>query len=133
VQLPPNWGVNVERLSTFLQAAPSKHRWTLEFRDPSWLCDEVYDVLREHHAALCIHDLIDDHPRRLTAPWTYIRFHGTGKDYSGSYSPQFLAAEAKRIRRYLEDGHDVYAYFNNDAEGHAVENAQALHRYVEGT
>ena len=128
VQLPPNWNVDVERLAVFLEAAPRRHRWTVEVRDPSWLCEEVYGVLEAHDAALTVHDMIPDHPRRVTADWTYLRFHGD--HYSGSYSHQYLTAVARRIRRHLADGVDVYAYFNNDEAGNAVRNALDLRRYL---
>jgi uncharacterized protein YecE (DUF72 family) len=100
----------------------------VEFRDPSWLRDDVYALLERGRAALCIHDMIPDHPWRLTAPWVYLRFHGIG--YDGSYAPEVLAAHAERIRGYLADGCDVYAYFNNDLHGHAVANAADLRRCV---
>ena len=64
----------------------------------------------------------------MTAGWVYLRFHGD--HYSGSYSPQFLTARAAEIRAYLADGLDVFAYFNNDAQGYAVQNAADLKRYV---
>jgi uncharacterized protein YecE (DUF72 family) len=128
VQLPPRWSPDVARLAGFLEAAPTRQRWAIEFRDPRWLCEPVYRVLREHRAALCIHDLIEDHPREVTADFVYLRFHG-GRD--GSYSPQLLAAEARRIVRHRARGLDVYAYFNNDAGGHAVRDAADLRRYVE--
>ncbi|MBS3805442.1 MAG: DUF72 domain-containing protein, partial [Oleiphilaceae bacterium] len=85
-------------------------------------------VLRTHRAALCIHDMIEDHPRQMTADWVYLRFHG--EHYTGSYSNQYLTAEADRIVHSLHEGLDVYAYFNNDEQAHAVFNAQALKRYV---
>jgi len=128
VQLPPKWKVNPERLATFLQAAPKDFRWTVEFRDPSWLCKEVYEILKKHRAALCIHDMIEDHPRLLTSNWTYLRFHGDR--YAGSYSAQKLSAETRWIKQQLGDGNDVFAYFNNDAQGYAVQNAADLRRYV---
>jgi uncharacterized protein YecE (DUF72 family) len=130
VQLPPSWKADPGRLDAFLAAAPREQRWVVEFRDPSWLCDAVFRVLGEHGAALCIHDLLDDHPREITSDWTYLRFHGDS--YTGCYSPQKLSAEAARIRRWLRRGLDVYAYFNNDLGGWAVANAEALHRYVWG-
>jgi uncharacterized protein YecE (DUF72 family) len=130
VQLPPHWGADVERLDAFLKSAPRRHRWAVEFRDESWLCDEVFDVLRNRGAALCIHDMIADHPRKITADWAYLRFHG--KHYGGSYSHQALTAEAKRIKALLADGRDVYAYFNNDQHGYAVKNAIDLRRYATG-
>lgn len=128
VQLPPRWSADPGRLDAFLDAAPRKARWVVEFRDPSWLREDVYEVLRRHRAALCLHDLIDDHPRVITAPWTYLRFHG--RSYAGSYSPQELTARAKEVALDLREGLDVYVYFNNDLGGHAVRNALDLRRYV---
>ncbi|HET6726198.1 MAG TPA: DUF72 domain-containing protein [Gammaproteobacteria bacterium] len=128
VQLPPHWRVNAERLDCFLAALPQRYRWTFEFRHESWLCDEVYALLEKYSVALCIHDMIERHPQRLTTGWTYLRFHGT--HYSGSYSSQYLTALARRLRGYAADGIDAYVYFNNDAEGHAVRNALALKRYL---
>jgi uncharacterized protein YecE (DUF72 family) len=128
VQLPPHWRANPERLDAFLRAAPRRHRWAVELRDPSWLRGEVYDVLRSRGAALVIHDLIEDHPVELTCDFTYLRFHG--QRYGGSYSPQALSAQARRIRRWLRERRDVYAYFNNDRGGHAPRNAADLCRYL---
>jgi uncharacterized protein YecE (DUF72 family) len=128
VQLPPHWRCDAERLRAFLAAAPRRHRWAVEFRDPRWLCEEVYEVLRRHRAALCLHDMIPDHPAVLTTDWTYIRYHG--ERYAGCYSAPQLRAEARRIRGYLAEGRDVFAYFNNDAEGYAVANALELRRRV---
>jgi uncharacterized protein YecE (DUF72 family) len=62
--------------SGFLKAAPRSVRWAFEVRDSTWLCEEVFTILQRHNAALCIHDMIDDHPRRITADWIYLRFHG---------------------------------------------------------
>jgi uncharacterized protein YecE (DUF72 family) len=128
VQLPPRWHVDPDRLDAFLEAAPKRYRWAVELRDPSWLCEDVYALLRKHGAALCVHDLIERHPRVRTADWVYLRFHGD--EYTGSYSPQALSAAARRIRVHLADGHDVYAFFNNDIGGHAVRNAADLRRYA---
>jgi uncharacterized protein YecE (DUF72 family) len=128
VQLPPRWHVDPDRLAAFLEAAPKRYRWAIELRDPSWLCEDIYALLRRHGAALCVHDLIERHPRVRTADWIYLRFHGD--EYTGSYSPQALSAEARRIRTHLADGHDVYAFFNNDIGGHAIRNAADLRRYA---
>ena len=128
VQLPQHWDLNIERLHGFLKAASRSLRWAFEFRDRRWLCEEVYSILQRHNAALCIHDLIEDHPRRITADWTYVRFHGD--HYSSSYSRHSLQQQAQWIKRQLAEGKDVFAYFNNDAEGYAVQNAADLKRYV---
>jgi uncharacterized protein YecE (DUF72 family) len=128
VQLPPRWRADPARLDAFLAAAPRGRRWAVEFRDPRWLVPDVYAVLRRHRAALCVHDLLPDHPRERTARWTYLRFHGVA--YGGAYAPARLRAEAVRIRRDLAAGIDVYAYFNNDVGGYAVTDALALRACV---
>jgi len=134
VQLPPRFAANPARLDNFLQLCRKQQarplRWALEFRDASWLCDEVYAVLREHSAALVVHDLIPHHPHEVTCEWVYLRFHGPTRRYSGCYPSQSLRAAAKRIREHLSAGRDVLAYFNNDVAGHAVNNAADLRRYV---
>ncbi|HXT54152.1 MAG TPA: DUF72 domain-containing protein, partial [Candidatus Eisenbacteria bacterium] len=85
-------------------------------------------VLERYRAALCIHDMIKNHPRLLTAEWTYLRYHGD--HYSGSYSEEQLSREADWIDRQLSSGLDVFGYFNNDAQGYAVKNARELRSYI---
>jgi uncharacterized protein YecE (DUF72 family) len=128
VQLPPHWQPAPERLASFLSAAPRGYRWAIELRDPRWLCDEVYTLLRHSAAALCIHDLIANHPRRITTDWIYLRFHGGPS--GGRYTHQALTAQASQIQQYLVDGLAVFVYFNNDAHGYAAHNAADLRRYI---
>ncbi|MGH7874686.1 MAG: DUF72 domain-containing protein [Candidatus Binatia bacterium] len=54
----------------------------------------------------------------------------SGYHYSGSYTPEALKAQAQWIKQQLGDGKDVFAYFNNDAQGYAVSNAVELKKYV---
>ena len=129
VQLPPRWKRNAERLDEFLTVAPKTLRWAVELREASWLHEETYEVLRRHGAALCIHDLRDGHPWELTTDWTYVRFHGpraTEAAYQGRYGPDGLFWMAERLGSWLAEGHDVYAYFNNDDSGYAVDDARWL-------
>jgi uncharacterized protein YecE (DUF72 family) len=56
----------------------------------------------------------------------YIRYHGRSKLFASNYTKSDLSQEAEKIRRYLHEGQDVYAYFNNDAKGYAVANARML-------
>jgi uncharacterized protein YecE (DUF72 family) len=136
IQLPPRWHRDAPRLDEFFQVAPRKLRWAVELREESWLHEAVFDVLRRHGAALCVHDLLVDHPFLLTTTWTYIRFHGpAARDhpYQGAYGARRLAPWAKRIRSLLGEGNDVYCYFNNDYEGHAVADATLLRDAVAGS
>jgi len=129
VQLPPNWHCNPQRLDNFLSKVPTDQRWAVEFRDKSWLNEEVYDILSRHDAALVMHDLIDGHPRRRTASWSYWRMHG--RPPGEKYSHQYLTARADEIAKERKDGRDTFVYFNNDKNGYAVQNARQLRRYLQ--
>jgi uncharacterized protein YecE (DUF72 family) len=135
VQLPPRWRRNAERLDEFLSVAPRTMRWAVELREASWLHDDVFEVLARHGAALCIHDLLADHPWIRTTDWTYVRFHGPTaleRKYWGLYGPERLAPAAERLAAWLAEGCDVYAYFNNDYQGFAVEDATTLRAQLVG-
>ena len=129
LQLPPHWHRDVDRLDAFLAAAPRRIRWAVEVRDRTWLHDDVYDTLARHGAALCIHDLLADHPWDRTTDWTYLRFHGPRAieaPYHDPYTGRRLWRVAGRLGTWLDDGCDVYAYFNNDYGGAAVTDATWL-------
>lgn len=131
-QFPPGFGCNIRRLELFLELlARYPARNTLEFRHESWCCEDVISLCREAGVALCMADwpgFIADLP--LTAGFVYLRRHGRGGSYAGCYSHEELLADAGRIRKYLEEGRDVYIYFNNDAEGYAPENARELEQLL---
>ena len=102
-------------------------RLVFEFRHTSWFVDQVYRLLSDYGAALCVADS-PQYPRGevITANFLYFRFHGRIRLFASTYTKAELAEEAKKIRRFLHEGHDVYVYFNNDAEGFAVANSQML-------
>ena len=127
-QLPANFHRDDAVLADALAKLPDGLH-CFEFRHESWFVDQVYELLREHGAAL----VIGDHPERpfqsyeMTADWTFIRFHLGRRGRRGNYSDREIDAWAERIggwRRRV----DVYAYFNNDWKGFAVDNALALRR-----
>jgi uncharacterized protein YecE (DUF72 family) len=139
LQFPPSFRCDHKRLAAFLRGArrpvPNSHslRLVFEFRHESWFTEELYAILRQYSSALCIADS-PRYPRRaeVTADFVYFRFHGRTDLFASKYTDAELTEESKRIRRYLRDGLDVYAYFNNDALGHAVANARTLQRLVRG-
>jgi uncharacterized protein YecE (DUF72 family) len=125
-QLPPNWRVNLPRFERFLGALPASTTHVVEFRDESWLSEEVFRLMEQHGVAHCIHDMHPlQVPPRVTARTVYIRFHGD-MQHSGDYPPATLATWALRIEDWHRQGHDVFAYFNNDIFGYAIKNALAL-------
>lgn len=127
VQLPPKWRFNAERLEAFLAALPSSHDYAFEFRDPTWWTGAVYALLHRHNAAFCSFDLAGaQSPVMETASFAYIRLHGPGGAYQGSYDDAALQGQAERIRNWQARGLDVYAYFDNDQNAYAVADAKRL-------
>lgn len=126
-QLPPGLKVRLDKLEQILLSRPRDIRYCFEFRHTSWFCKEVYDLLRLHNCALCI----ADSPKfplviQQTADFSYFRLHGATVLYRSRYSPQELEAWAGRIERFLNEGSDVYVYFDNTDEGYATINANEL-------
>jgi uncharacterized protein YecE (DUF72 family) len=125
-QLPPHWAVDVDRFAAFLSALPEGFLHAVEFRNPTWFTDEVFQLMERHGVSHCLHDMVPlQVPARLTADWTYVRFHGDPR-HGGDYPRAALEAWAKRMLAWLDGGMEVYAYFNNDVGGFALSNAQAL-------
>lgn len=126
-QLPPRWKADPGRLREFVHALPSGHRYVFEFRDPSWFVPQIYRVLEEAGCALCAASSPAFPEARVeTADFAFLRFHGGKVLYGSKYSVEELAEWAGYARRLLEEGIDVYAYFNNDAFGYAVEDARTF-------
>lgn len=131
-QLPPNWNVNLTRLSEFLPLLPKDVRHVMEFRDPSWLVEDVFDLLRKHSVGYCIMSAPGlSRIMEITAPFAYIRMHSGGVDTEGDYEDIQLEWWADQVRAMAEQG-DVYVYFNNDYKGFAVKNAKKLIELTKG-
>lgn len=133
VQLSPNFAYDHARLAYFLNKLPWWMRTAVEFRHPSWHREEVYHLLEQHQVAYCI--MSGAHLPcilRATAPFVYVRMHGpdTQHLYGGAYSMQDLHWWRDRIREWQATGKEVFVYFNNDGEGHAVRNAEALRHLI---
>ena len=124
-QLPPNWTRDPERLRAFVERLPRDLLFAFEFRHPSWLHLDTRRLLDDAGIGTCMHDLRHfPCPGWVTGRLAYVRFHGPGeRAYGGSYPRAALRSWAERLAGV---DRDVYAYFNNDAEGHAIENAREL-------
>jgi len=129
-QLPGNLDFDLPLLDAFLRALPQGVQHVVEFRHPSWYVDATFDCLERHGASLCLHDKEGSEIREpVVGRCVYIRFHGTSGRYHGSYSRRTLADWATRLVSHWRDGFDVYAYFNNDPDAVATQNAATLHRF----
>ncbi|HVK19638.1 MAG TPA: DUF72 domain-containing protein [Fimbriiglobus sp.] len=110
-QLPPNFKKDVPRLRTFLSLLSSRCRVAVEFRHPSWFDDEVFGLLRDHRAALCVAEAEGDLevPFVSTADWGYVRLRRP------DYGDTELSAWAKRVQE--QDWRDGFVFFKHEDEG----------------
>lgn len=128
LQLPPKWGAQPERLDSFLAQGPWP--WAVEFRDPDWYRDEVFEVLQRHNAALCLTDSTDSDQWRLTADWTYLRFHGD--EHSEPMGEARMQRWASWLERSLPERGSAWVFFNNDGDAQAPMDARAFRARLSG-
>lgn len=137
-QFPPSFQADESRLSKFLahvgrDRGTPRVRPVLEFRHPSWFTRATYGILRDAGATLCIaHSSRYPCVEEVTADLVYYRFHGPKEFFASKYSRQQLQSWATKMRRHLDAGRIVHAYFNNDWHGYAVENARTLRELLAG-
>jgi uncharacterized protein YecE (DUF72 family) len=128
-QLPSHFALSLERLDGFLRALEHwpEVRHVFEPRHRSWFIPAVADRLAEARLAVCLSDA-PDFPmwRAVTTDLVYIRLHGHTRKYASSYRRASLRAWAHSMVDWLDEGREVHAYLDNDAEGHAVPNALTL-------
>ena len=130
-QLPPRFKCNLERLESFLALLPKDVANVFEFREPSWYCDEVFALLDRHGVSFCAHDMPGSQsPRLAMGPVAYVRFHGGTGKYHGRYPDARLLEWTDWVVAQVRDGRPVWAYFNNDPEAHAIQDAQTLRGMV---
>ena len=119
-QLPPNFKADPPLLGAFLEKLPPDIRYAFEFRNKTWLTDEVYGLLEKHGVALCLAESEKfEVPELITAKFVYVRLR---KD---DYSVEERTEIASRVARLRADGRDVFVFFKHEdtpaGAGYAVE------------
>jgi uncharacterized protein YecE (DUF72 family) len=116
---------NFEVLDQFLQALPGGTRYAVEVRNRKWLNKDLGEMLSNHNVALVLQDL-HYMPRLdwITADFTVIRWLGRRKEVEQFDRIQIdktdiLEHWAEKVGKFLDDGVDVYGYFNNHFAGHS--------------
>ncbi len=108
-QLPPNFKVDVALLKAFLAKLPSGIRYAFEFRNASWMTDEVYKLLQNHGVALCLAESDTfEVPKVVTADFVYARLR---KD---EYTLADRNEVARRVREQLAAGLEAYVFFRHE-------------------
>ena len=128
-QFPPSYRYTPARLKSIVAQLDPARRNVVEFRHRSWWRDAVYRALARAGITFCAVSaprLPESFPasQRLL----YVRFSGRTRWYRHDYSREELTTWAERIR--ASGAEEVWIYFNNDREGHAIKNALTLRRML---
>jgi uncharacterized protein YecE (DUF72 family) len=110
-QLPPYLKKDAPRLHEFLALLPRERRAAFEFRHQSWFDEEVFGLLRDHQAALCVAEAEDgvEAPFVSTADWGYLRLRRP------DYGDAELTAWVDRVRHSAWQ--DAFIFFKHEEEG----------------
>lgn len=124
-QLPPNFRQDTARLALFLGGLDRRIPAAFEFRHESWFSDETYSILRDHNAALAIHDSDEGTtPLEITAGATYVRLRRSA--YSASDRETWIS----RWKEWRDAGTDVYAFVKHEDNPDAPAVADAFGQAV---
>ena len=120
-QLPPNFKKDLAVFDAFLETLPPRVCAAFEFRNDSWLDEDVYARLRARNLALCIADSEKrSTPVMATADYAYLRLRDEG------YTPAHIAEWAGHVRHLATQCTDVYVYFKHEEEGKGPEFGRSL-------
>jgi uncharacterized protein YecE (DUF72 family) len=110
-QLPPNMRKDAPRLAEFLALLPPGRRAAFEFRHASWFDDEVFALLGDHQAALCVAEAEDELeiPVVATTDWGYLRLRRP------DYADGELEAWVDRVREL--GWKDAFVFFKHEDAG----------------
>ncbi len=108
-QLAPNFKADLALLTAFVEKLPGDIRCAFEFRNKSWLIDEVYRLFEKHGIGLCLAESDKfEVPEVVTAGFVYVRLR------KEDYSPEERAEIATRVQGMLAGGRDVYVFFKHE-------------------
>jgi uncharacterized protein YecE (DUF72 family) len=128
-QFPPSYRYTPARLKSIVSQLDARQRNAVEFRHKSWWRLAVYRAFEKSGIIFCsvsaprLPDELVKIRDRL-----YIRFHGRSRWYRHDYSRKELLAWVIKIRE--SGAKEVWAFFNNDREAHAIKNAKLLRRLL---
>ncbi|MEM1558005.1 MAG: DUF72 domain-containing protein [Thermoproteota archaeon] len=125
-QLPPKPVEAFKRFGEFLESLPDDYRFVVEFRNPSWMKDDVFKLLSDNNIGYCIVDEpLLPAVLRVTGEFSYVRFHGRGGRpwYYYDYRIEELKEWKSKLGELSANSKRVYVYFNNHFKGYAVKNA----------
>ena len=137
IQLPPYFkkAEHFGNLKQFIDNWPGslknkKYHLVVEFRDKSWMDNEVFRFLEDKSLTYCavIEPLLPPRMDVTNPAFSYIRFHGLGKQiwFDYCFTEEEIKKWAVAIREVIQGSNRVGIYFNNHFSGYAAKNSLML-------
>jgi uncharacterized protein YecE (DUF72 family) len=123
-QLPPNFQADRDLLARFLELSAFRHSHVplaFEFRHKSWFTDDIFALLREHNAALCVAE--SDELSTPDIQTASLRFYRLRR--SGGYTEAELNSLAERFVALAREG-EVFVFLKHEDEPTGAINATHL-------
>src|SRR5690606_13056558 len=135
IQLPASVVFNNSREERFFKILIHQYpeyTFAMEIRHESWYSQESLKLMKKYNISLVIAQSEQfPYKEEITAPDIYMRSHGAKELYASSYSDKSLKEFAQKFTSWEKGGHTVWAFFNNDINGHALDNSKTLMGYLE--
>jgi len=124
-QFPKSFRADRTVLEEFLDLVPREMASAFEFRNPSWLDDEILDLLRKKGASLCIADSEENPAQEIirTASWGYLRLRRS--DYTDADLSQWME------RILSQKWEQAFAFFKHEDEAGGAEMAMRFRELVD--
>ena len=124
-QFPKSFRADRTALEDFLAQIPRDMASAFEFRNPSWLDDEILDLLRKKGASLCIADWDEDPAHEIisTTSWGYLRLRRS--DYTDTELSQWME---KVLSQKWEK---AFVFFKHEDEAGGAEMAVRFQELVD--
>ncbi len=130
-QFPPELNYDTSLLKDYISLLPKGYRHVFEFRNPEFFNDTIFLILSENGIGLCISHMYGlETPPVATADFVYFRFHGPVERYRSIYTDEQIEKFSRLIWGFLLEDKTIFAYFNNDFNAYAVENAIGLKKSI---
>jgi uncharacterized protein YecE (DUF72 family) len=137
IQLPPDLGVDERSaVEAFLPLLPRELEFAIEFRDTDWFDERTFDLLRTWSVTLAVSVgpwLGSAQALRVAeqAPGSFGYFRWMAAPRHQRLTPGIVAERDEELAAWAAlilglDQPTVYAYFNNDYQGHSPESARRL-------
>lgn len=122
-----------ESFYRLLKEKYSAYEFAMEVRHDSWMTEDSFTLMAKYDIAFVMSQSGNHFPYAeiATSKNIYFRFHGPGTLYNTKYDDSTLEKYSQLFKVWLDEGHELWIFFNNDWYGYGIDNALTLRKFLE--